>query len=158
MSLPRASLLARRPGAALPGPDLDVTPVMNMFIILIPFLVGMSAFTHLSAHVLDVPGDQSLVADAPTPPPPLVLNVATESWRLSIGGRVLSEGEFPATTPASALARLEKGRLIIAAGPALPAEDVVRCLDMARAAGFQDVGLAAAGPDADPIDSKKETP
>ena len=28
--------------------DLDVTPVMNMFIILIPFLVSMAAFTHLA--------------------------------------------------------------------------------------------------------------
>ncbi len=52
------SLRQRRPSAAVPGADLDVTPVMNMFIILIPFLVSMAAFTQLAVHEFGLPRDE----------------------------------------------------------------------------------------------------
>jgi biopolymer transport protein ExbD len=38
----------RPPSELVESADLDVTPVMNMFIILIPFLVSMAVFTNLS--------------------------------------------------------------------------------------------------------------
>ena len=52
------SLRNRRPSAIAGVADLDVTPVMNMFIILIPFLISMTAFAHLAAHELRLPGDE----------------------------------------------------------------------------------------------------
>ena len=149
MSNLRASLLARRPGAALPGPELDVTPVMNMFIILIPFLVGMSAFTHLSAHELTVPGDQSLAADTEVPPLPLVVAVGSPGCRLSLGDRVLLElprsgdGALPLAALTAGLTGLELNKVIIAADEDVTADEVVRCLDAVRGLGCADLGLAA---------------
>ena len=34
------------PSQTIDNADVDVTPVMNVFIILIPFLVSMAVFTH----------------------------------------------------------------------------------------------------------------
>jgi biopolymer transport protein ExbD len=145
----RGSLTARRPQLGLPGPDLDVTPVMNMFIILIPFLVSMSAFTHLSAHVLDLPGDQNLAPQAEVPPPPLVMAVGEAGCVLSYGGQVLAElprdraEELPLAEVQGLITGMKPGRVLIAADPEVPAHEVVRCLDAVRAAGCEDVGLAA---------------
>jgi biopolymer transport protein ExbD len=35
--------------------DLDVTPVMNLFMVLIPFLVSMAVFTHLAVVDFSLP-------------------------------------------------------------------------------------------------------
>lgn len=35
--------------------DLDVTPVMNLFLVLIPFLVSMAVFTHLAVVKFSLP-------------------------------------------------------------------------------------------------------
>lgn len=39
--------------------DLDVTPVMNLFMVLIPFLVSMAVFTHLAVIDFSLPPSQT---------------------------------------------------------------------------------------------------
>lgn len=39
--------------------DLDVTPVMNLFMVLIPFLVSMAVFTHIAAIDFSLPPAQT---------------------------------------------------------------------------------------------------
>ena len=43
------------PSEAADVADLDVTPVMNMFVILIPFLVSMAVFAHVSIIEFSLP-------------------------------------------------------------------------------------------------------
>lgn len=42
-------------GRDLEQVDLDVTPVMNLFMVLIPFLVSMAVFTHLAVIDFNLP-------------------------------------------------------------------------------------------------------
>jgi biopolymer transport protein ExbD len=35
--------------------DIDVTPIMNMFVVLIPFLVSMAVFSHFAVHKFYLP-------------------------------------------------------------------------------------------------------
>ena len=144
----RASLTSRRPSAGLDSPDLDVTPVMNMFIILIPFLVGMAAFTKLAAHEITLPGDQP-AGVAAVAAPPLVVTADAAGLKVVVGDRVLAElpRRGAALDTAGLVAALRSAgpeRIVVAAAPALLADEVVACLDAARAAGCDDVGLAAA--------------
>jgi biopolymer transport protein ExbD len=142
------SLCERRPSALAGVADLDVTPVMNMFIILIPFLISMTAFTHLAVHDFRLPGDES--ADHATERADLPLTVA-----VSVSGLLLAQGdvvigqwsrhgaEQDLVGLAERLRDQTPGPLVLAVdGPVLTAE-VVACLDACRASGFTDVALAA---------------
>ena len=66
MTSSNVSIVSRRPSGLDGNAEIDVTPVMNMFIILIPFLVSMAVFTHLATHALSLPvtapppGEESL--------------------------------------------------------------------------------------------------
>ena len=144
----RASLTSRRPSAGLDGPELDVTPVMNMFIILIPFLLGMAAFTKLAAHEISLPGNQP-VGVAQVEAPPMVVAADASGLKVVVGDRVLTTlprlaGALDTAGLAAALRAAAVDRVVVAAAPDLSAAEVVACLDAARAAGCDDVGLAAA--------------
>ena len=43
--------------------DLDVTPVMNLFMVLIPFLVSMAVFTHLAVVEFSLPPSNTSADD-----------------------------------------------------------------------------------------------
>ncbi len=47
--------------------DIDVTPIMNMFIILIPFLVSMAVFTKLAIIEFNVPANSGKNLSTGTP-------------------------------------------------------------------------------------------
>src|SRR4030042_2074366 len=55
--------------------DIDVTPVMNMFIILIPFLVSMAAFTHLAILDFSLPPNVGIGLDTSQGKPKLKMTV-----------------------------------------------------------------------------------
>jgi len=80
-------------GASVEEEDLDVTPVMNIFIILIPFLVSMSAFIQLSIIELSLPkgvseGEGSGGADN-NEQLELTLAITDMGFRISGTGQVL---------------------------------------------------------------------
>lgn len=45
----------RKPSESVESVDVDVTPIMNLFVILIPFLVSMAVFTHYSTLQFNLP-------------------------------------------------------------------------------------------------------
>ena len=97
--------VARRPSEV--AVSIDVTPVMNMFVILIPFLVSMAAFSHLAVQQLALPGNEArgnaqLEADAP-----LVVSVANERILAMRGNRTLAKVDR-LVTAASLVERTEK--------------------------------------------------
>ena len=143
-----SSLRARRPSTLAGVAELDVTPVMNMFIILIPFLISMTAFTHLSAHEFSLPGDEASNHVTERMDLPLTVAVGTEGLIVAQGDVVVAE--FPRLSNSLDLVGLtallktqNPERMIVAVdGPIITAE-VVACLDACAAAGCEDVGLAA---------------
>lgn len=148
MAILNASLTRRRPSQAAEVADLDVTPVMNMFIILIPFLVSMAAFTHLAAHHFGLPRDEGAGEASTALDLPLTVAVGTAGVVIVRGDVVLAELPAGENGPdldllASALAGQPSGRLVLAVDDQVGVDMVVACLDHCRAAGFDDVGLAA---------------
>ena len=149
----RTSLNSRRPGLNAATAELDVTPVMNMFIILIPLLIGMAAFTKLTVHELNLPGDADLSRTVAQERPPLVVAVGEAGVLIAAGDVVLAElprkqtaldsEELDLAALTAVLTAQAADRVVLAVDGEIAADEVVACLDAARAAGCTDVGLAA---------------
>lgn len=156
MSSFRPSLL--RPGQDGDTIDIDVTPVMNMFVILIPFLVTMAVFTHLAMLRFELPSDVSSAQSSAGQKPQLKLTVVVEPSFLAItyGEKMLDS--LALATESEALERLTQtlqGRrhsvdasdqAVVAVNDAVDFQRVVRVMDAVRSAGFSAVGLSAAPP------------
>jgi len=143
-----SSLRARRPSAVAGVADLDVTPVMNMFIILIPFLVSMTAFTHLAAHELSLPGDEGADHVSERQDLPLTVAVGVQGLLVVQGDIVVAElprrGAEQDLAGLTALLQTQSAeRLVVAVDEEIVTAEVVACLDACRKAGCTDVGLAA---------------
>ena len=138
---------------AVPGADLDVTPVLNMFIILIPFLVSMAAFTHLSSVAFGLPADEGPGQAQTADELPLTVAVGRAGLLVVIGDIELAQ--LPAVDGGQDLERLtevlgaerrrepRRARLVLAVDDEVSCAVVVACLDHCREAGFTDIGLAA---------------
>jgi len=146
-------LRANTPSAVAGAADLNVIPVLNMFTILIPFLVSMAAFSHLAVQTVSLPGDeradQAQLAEAL----PVTVLLGRDRLVLAQGDRRLAElpaqdgapdleGLAEALAAARAAAPLP-ARLVLAVEDGVRAASLVACLDCCRAAGFRDLGLAA---------------
>lgn len=153
MAALNTSLTARRPSRLAEITDLDVTPVMNMFIILIPFLVSMAVFAHLAAHRFSLPADDAAGQARTAAELPLTLAVAVDRIVLAWGDREVAalahtDGAFDQAELLTLLAaertrRPDMEKIVVAVDDGVSAAGVVACLDQCRAAGFGDVGLAA---------------
>ncbi len=142
------SLRDRRPSAIAGVADLDVTPVMNMFIILIPFLISMTAFAHLATHEFSLPGDEGSAHATERHELPLTVAVGVPGLVVVKGDVVL--GELPRLGDELDLAGLvallsgqTSEKLVVAVDDPIATAEVVACLDACRAAGLNDVALAA---------------
>lgn len=148
MNAPSA-LRGRTPSDAA-GVSVDVTPVMNVFIILIPFLVGMAVFSTLSVQVIALPDpDATPVISAEAGP--LVVAVGFDGIALRHDGTELAR--FPRSRegwPEDAIVAALTSARALASGPVravaavedpVRTRDLVACLDWCREAGFADVGV-----------------
>lgn len=146
----RSRLTARRPSLLAATGDLDVTPVMNMFIILIPFLVSMAVFAHLAAHRLALPADDGADRARTAAELPLTIVVTPDRLTLAWGGREVAhastghQGELARLLDVERARRPEVGAVVVAVDDAVACAAIVRVLDACRDAGFEDVGLADA--------------
>ncbi len=153
----RLSFVTRpKPSESAGIADIDVTPVMNMFVILIPFLVSMAVFTHLSVIEFTLPPNVSAaMADQPQKPKPrLTVRLGSDYLGIVLGENLLDslavqDHQFPFDTLALRLKnrRLEMDyheEVIVAATDKIPFKYVVRVMDLCRLAGFEKVGLSSA--------------
>ncbi len=65
-------------------PELNITPFMNLMVVLVPFLLLMAVFTSLSVVKLALPGDQ---IDKQDKEPPIQLEVVLRKDRIDIQDR-----------------------------------------------------------------------
>jgi biopolymer transport protein ExbD len=147
------SILARRPSGITEACEIDVTPIMNMFIILIPFLVSMAVFAHLATHAFSLPADDGAGQARTAAELPVTVAVAADRIVVAVGDRTLASlpvdasGEYDQPALLAAL-RTERARrpdvteAVVAVDDDVVCADVVRCLDQCQDAGFADVGLA----------------
>lgn len=144
---------AKRPSTKVETADLDVTPIMNMFVILIPFLVSMAVFTHYSALAFGLPPNAGLGSGGPKKTDlKLTVVVRSEGFDLTIGDSVMNSVEFdlqsafypPLKSALESLREnlLRKNEVVIAVNDGIPFEYVVRVMDVCKHIGFEKVALA----------------
>ena len=136
--------------------DIDVTPVMNMFIILIPFLVTMAAFTHLSIIDFTLPPNVGAGLDTSEGKPKLKITVVVTGDYLAIthGEKMLDSlprvaGEYNYRLFYEKLFRYRKevdikDEVIVAVQDPIQFKYIVKVMDRCRDAGFKKVGLSSA--------------
>jgi biopolymer transport protein ExbD len=137
--------------------DLDTTPIMNVLIILIPFLASMAVYIHLSVLNMSLPPNVGAGMDASAGRPKLKLTVVVHTGWIGVtyGEKMLDSlsvagtGAYPLDT-LSALLVLRRGEadvkdeIIIAVTDPVRFEHVVDVMDVCRSAGFTRPGLASA--------------
>jgi biopolymer transport protein ExbD len=140
--------------------DIDVTPVMNMFVILIPFLVSMAVFTHVSILEFSLPPNVGAGMDPSEGKPKLKATIVVAPSFLAIthGENLLDSipvgpnGEYQLEELETLLgARREtmdiRDEAIVAVRDAVRFKHVVAVMDRIRAVGFDKVGLSSATSD-----------
>ncbi len=137
--------------------DIDVTPIMNMFVVLIPFLVSMAVFTHLSVHQFYLPSEAGASLEQSKGPVKLKTTVVLsgEALLVSVGGEVVDslplndEGKYPFDSLPAVLQKArelsgDKEKSVVSVRDQVPFKHVVTVMDLCRANGFTGVGLASA--------------
>jgi len=152
-----ASFIRNAPPSGLKeSVDTDVTPMMNVFIILLPFLVSMAVLTRLSIIEFSVPPNVSASLDMAGGKPALKLTVVVAEKFLAVtyGEKLLdsismrgSGGELDELSSRLAFHRAgteNKDDVVVAAGDRIKCERIVAVMDRCTGAGFTNVGLASA--------------
>jgi biopolymer transport protein ExbD len=138
------------------GNEIDIAPVMNMFIILVTFLISMVVFTHVAILEFSVPPNVSAGLDQSRGKPKLRLTVriGTDYTGIVLGERLLDSlpvesGNLPFARLAESL-RLRRSEtalqdeIIVASRDEINFQQVVRVMDICRETGFLKVGLSSA--------------
>lgn len=140
--------------------DIDVTPVMNMFVVLIPFLVSMAVFAQFSMHKFYLPSDAANTQNRSTGQVKLKTTVVLNPTHmlLTLGGESLdsvsfSDPEWDKKLRESLVAvRASSGdstKAVVAVHDDVEFEEVVDIMDACREIGFEDVGLSETPPTKD---------
>jgi biopolymer transport protein ExbD len=136
--------------------EVDVTPVMNMFIILIPFLVSVAAFTQLSIISFGLPPNVGADLNPSSGKPKLKLTVVIAPGYLALthGEQMLdsigtSIGEYDLGRLRHSLARQRASQavaneIVVASRDQIAFEHLVHVMDICREEGFEKIGVSSA--------------
>ena len=144
-----------RPSSVNADASIDATPVMNMFVILIPFLVSMAAFSQLAVQRLALPGNEAAESAQTEDDAPLLVSVTRSEIVAMRGNRIIGTVErqdASAELSNELTPLLEEARQLfprldhvtLALADDVVCADVVTCFDVCRETGFIDVGVAEA--------------
>jgi biopolymer transport protein ExbD len=133
--------------------DLEILPLMNLFVVLIPMLLLSAVFLEVSVVRMDLPIDG---ADVESADEMLDLAVRIEEKRFLIQGNALTETEVPragdgdrdALTEALAnvvAAHPENRSVRIVSRPTTHYEEIILVMDASRDAGMPLVSLQGTG-------------
>ena len=136
--------------------EIDIAPVMNMFIVLVTFLISMAVFTHVAIMEFTLPPNVGAGLDQSKGKPKLRLTVRVGSDYMGIvlGDKLLdslpvAQGKFPFDTLAAKLQMRRKetalqDEIVIASRDEIAFKQVVHVMDICRETGFSKVGLSSA--------------
>ncbi len=136
--------------------DVDVTPVMNMFIILIPFLVSMAVFTQVSVLSFTLPPNvgNGMSGSGEKPKLKTTVVVAPAFLAITLGDRMLdsipavqSGHDFEALSRSLMKFRPQmdiQDEVIVAVRDELKFQSVVKAMDICKESGFSKIGISSA--------------
>ena len=149
----------RPPSEAADLPEIDVTPIMNMFVILIPFLVSMAVFTHLSILEFTLPPNigSGLINTGEKPKLKMTI-VVTENYVAITHGETMLDsinlvnGSFDYNLIAEKISQYRekieiKDEVIIAIRDKVKFKRIVSIMDKCKEAGFKKLGMSNATED-----------
>ncbi len=141
--------------------DLDITPIMNLLMILIPFLVSMATFTRLAVIEFSLPtsGGESTVEESSEKPPEkednLNLSIALTKEGFLIGGvggvspviQKNSKGEYAFAALKQILKKVKsqypkQEDIILIMEAEVLYEDIVTTMDCCRDAMIRNISLS----------------
>jgi biopolymer transport protein ExbD len=154
---------SKQPSTKAETVDLDVTPVMNMFVILIPFLVSMAVFTHYSVLEFGLPPSAGAGSGGPNKADlKLTLVMHSAGFELTVGDSLMDSvsldgnlGGLPALEKSLTRIRTglnRKNEVVVAVNDGIVFDKVVQVMDLCRKTGFEKVALAE-GPNAEKLNS-----
>jgi biopolymer transport protein ExbD len=160
-AMPLPSFVRNRPPSEAAEIELDLTPMMSMFLILLPFLVSMAVLTHLTIIEFSLPPNvgAGLQREASEKPRlKLTVVLAPEFLLVTYGDRLLdslpaSEAMVNDFAPVTAVLAARKKELqlademVIASNDRIRLKNIVALMDRCRAAGFGKIGLSSATDD-----------
>ncbi len=142
--------------AAEENMEIDVTPIMNMFVVLIPFLISMAVFTHLAVHQFTLPSEAGSNLDQSDGPVKFKTTVVLteEALLVTVGGEQVDslptvDGYYPfeqlpaVLTIARAISG-DREASVVSVRDQVSFKYVVAVMDLCRESGFSSVGLASA--------------
>jgi biopolymer transport protein ExbD len=138
--------------------DIDVKPIMNVLIILIPFLVSVAVYTNLAVIDMSLPPNVTAAAGAGAahekPLLKITVVLAQDFCAITLGetlldslpcaGGVYAYDTLAARLSARRAAAEVKDEVIVAPRDRIPFKYVVRVMDACKKTGFEKVSLASA--------------
>jgi biopolymer transport protein ExbD len=133
--------------------DLDVTPVMNLFMVLIPFLVSMAVFTHIAAIDFSLPPAQEEGSDTGDSKELDISIVVTPSGfrivgtgkKLDLIPRVQGQYQFEQLRVLLKAIKFEypsQKSVVLVLDADILYDDIVKFMDICRESQFPDIGLS----------------
>lgn len=147
------SLRKKKRGPALEPEELNLLPLMSLFVALVPALLYSAVFVPVSALGLDFPGTGGAATESP-----LALAVRLSDAAYAVEGvpdstyTPIARGEDSQAALAELRAELDgvharyptSGGAILVVSPQVPYRDVVQVMDQVREAGFGNSTLLGA--------------
>lgn len=135
--------------------DLDITPMMNIFMILIPFLVSMAVFTQIAVVEFSLPPAQApggAGSDEPTKELDISVVITPTGFQIVGTGRKLDmvpkvQGDYQFEQLRALLKAIkfqypsQKSVVLVFDGEILY-DDIVKFMDVCRESQFPDIGLS----------------
>ena len=145
--------------------ELDLTPMMSMFLILLPFLVSMAVLTHLTILEFSLPpnvGAGSGGGSSEKPKLKLTIVMTPDYLLATYGERLLDsipniDGRYDFGRVTGVLLNRKQelsleNELVVASRDQVRLKNIVSLMDRCKAAGFEKIGLSSAT--ADPREGK----
>lgn len=132
--------------------DLDVTPIMNLFMVLIPFLVSMAVFTHIVVIDFSLPPAQSGSDNTESKELDISIVVTSKGFRIIGTGKKLDlvpkkQGQYHFDQLRVLLKAIkfqypsQKSVVLVMESDVLY-DDIIKFMDICRESQFPDIGLS----------------
>jgi biopolymer transport protein ExbD len=135
--------------------DLDITPMMNIFMILIPFLVSMAVFTQIAVVEFSLPPSQSqggAGADEQTKELDISVVITPTGFQIVGTGRKLDmmpkvQGDYQYDQLRALLKAIKfqypsQKSVVLVFDADVLYDDIVKFMDVCRESQFPDIGLS----------------
>lgn len=140
-------------GGQIESIDLDMTPVMNLFIVLIPFLMSMAVFTHIAVIEFSLPPAQGAGGETEqTKELDISIVVTNGGFRIVGTGKKLDiipkvRGKYQMKQLRALLKAVKfqypsQSSVVLVFEGNILYDDIIKFMDVCRESQFPDIGLS----------------